>query len=165
MPSGFIDRPECESLFEHATSHRDGNPILMLRSDAVPGGTGKTTLARALAARLRSESLFSGHHLLVELRGAQQFTGDDRAKAIRLAKMSVIESCNDVAVDATMSDSDVNREYIRALSSKVGLLLIDDACHEDDVRALLLLDEKTVLSSSSSSSQIRSMCAIVTTRS
>jgi hypothetical protein len=49
-PSGFVARPELDLLLAHAREHSNSNPVIVLRSgDGVPGGTGKTTLARALA--------------------------------------------------------------------------------------------------------------------
>ena len=68
MPNGFIDRPELDSLLSYAKLNANNNPMIVLRSgDGVPGVTVKTTLARALAARLRSDGLcVNGHHLMLE---------------------------------------------------------------------------------------------------
>ena len=172
-PTPFIARPELQILLSYARENASNNPLIVLRSgDAVPGGTGKTTLARAVAAQLRADGLFAGHHLMLALNGAEHHKLDERTKAVRLAKEVVIESCSGVDRSelSKLNDEELNRSYKQALTTKVGLLLIDDAWSEVEVRSLLLLNDSSVSTTSSTSStsttssSFRSICAIITTR-
>jgi hypothetical protein len=62
-PRIFVERPELAQLYEFVVSHANSQPVIVIGSGGgVPGGTGKTTLASALAANLYDNKLFSGIH-------------------------------------------------------------------------------------------------------
>jgi hypothetical protein len=156
-----------DQLLSSARESSKTQPIIVLRSsDAVPGGTGKTMLACALAAELRGEDLFNGHHVLVEMRGAEDHTDVNVKQAVRNAKRHVIERCGLSLVDendgnesesrATNNEKQLDRVYRVALST-VGVLIIDDVWNEAPVNALLLLDDVTM-------PRDQPRCAIVTSR-
>jgi hypothetical protein len=155
-PRHFVSRPELEVLLAKAREAKAEQPIFVLRSfDGVPGGTGKTTLACALAAQLRCEELFDGHHVLVEMRGAENHSDSDVKQAIRSAKRHVVERCGSCIANES-DDMELERVY-RSVLSSVGLLIIDDVWDSSPVRALLLLDDVTF-------SRDTPLCAIVTSR-
>jgi tetratricopeptide (TPR) repeat protein len=148
----FIPRPEMLGLLALARASR--NPILVLySSDGLPGGTGKTTLARALAAQLQSEGRFPGCRVLVDLQGAANHSESDVNQAIRNAKRQIIEDCG-LLLPIEDDDAKLDRVYKSAFHS-VGLLIIDDVWDHVPVEALLL--DAIV-------SRTTPFCAVVTSR-
>lgn len=119
--------------------------VLLVPPDGIPGGTGKTTAARALAAHLYERSIQTGGQIDVKL-----VTGNnaplDTLEAMREVLMS---TCGPGAAEMARDDASIRQCYARLFQPGGalydGVLVLDDAKSEEQICSLLPTACRTAL--------------------